>query len=1019
MKLQKKKTLLGVLLVLSLLVLPFSGLSIKSKAAAMPKNITGFTFALKEQGRSFPAANGTLTNAKTLDIYDFEYTITYDGSPIPEKLQEVDSNGTTVLKDNDGNIYTIDGTVIEKVSKTVGKDQPVTAKLKYKDSENNEKEISSSNEVPVTITSSTHKVDATKISLILKDRKKTTFYAAMSDGLDSEDTLDADDLELKATFKVQCLNNSGVYESTTTEVTETIPLDSTDEYTIKTNINEIRKQVGEEQELWAELTINGTTIKSSDNEPKDNPIVNIIPAPSTMKLKAIAIKLKDTSKDKKFYADNGLMKTNELLSPSDFNLVLTYENGKTATKEVETTDDYKVATNINTIKKLVGKNQEVAAKLTYTGSDGKEVTIQTVDSATVTAEKKINPSTTLTATTAKVTILAPYAINGVITVTPQNFGANTTDNKTDKAAIQDALDLAGAGHTTLINFPSGNYYIGGNLYLHSNTILKLANDATIIRNSNIDQGVAAGTTNRLGVNKNMFKIAPYGESSADSTLKTGGYSNGVNILIEGGNFDGGNISAATSASNLFNLGHVNNITIRNANFKNCYGNHLIELVAAQNVEISECTFSGFRYVESEINDDDGTKSYADKEGDLAEAIQIDVAHKDSKSSWTSAYLTDNTPCNNINIHDNTFTDYPVAVGNHHYLDGHHHTNISVTGNKIIGTKTMNSGIKLFGCDNSVASGNTITNYSTGVKASASAGFNITGNNISKATYGVIETDASNGQITNNAISELKNQGIIVYGNGTVANTVSGNTITNSNINGILVHTSATATEVKSNKIKNCKSNGILVYSSANVSNVASNTIDTCSKSGIQIYNSAKVTNVKSNKISNCTGTGIAAYTSATVTNIKKNTINKCGQYGVYVYNKASVKTLSSNTIKNTGKNGIYVKNDKIKITCKSNKLTSVGKTALKIDSKFSKKKKQKYTFSPKVVSLNLAGGNMVTKASNLKKIKIKIGKKSYTKSTKAANYTFYFKKYKKSVSSVPVTFTDKNKNTVVRTVEIK
>jgi parallel beta-helix repeat protein len=861
------------------------------------------------------------------------------------------------------------------------------------------------------------------VSIKVKDRDDP-FYAAGSN-TSSEDTLDPDDVILSITFK-------------DVEKAEEISIEkSKGVFTIKgltvyyeTNIDDVRVNACKNQELNVTLKYKTSEVATTEIVSSNNPKVDILPS-KTETITAIAIKAKDTKKT--YYVDNGVYAKDKTLDAEDlekdFTLIGTYEvrtprvkDGSddyeyiisTKTKELAfTSDDYKVTTNVNTIRNLIGKNQELTAALTYKDANNKEVTVKTVTAATAKSSTPV-----IAQTTANVTILAPEVINGILTVKPQNYGAKETDITSDKDKIQNALNLAGDGYMLVVYFPAGNYYIGNSLYIHSNTTLKLADGATIIRNSPNDEGLTASKPDREGVNHNILKISPYGTSKAADTSKNGGYTNGVNIHIEGGTFDGGKISEATSASNLLNLGHASGIIIKNATFKNCFGNHLIELVAVENAEISGCTFTGFRYVTEEINDDDGSTTYKDSEGSLAEAIQIDVAHKDSNSAWTSAYLTDDTPCNNINIHDNTFIDYPVAVGNHHYLDGHHHTNISVTNNTITGYKSMNSGIKLFGCDNSVASGNTITNYSTGVKASASTGFSITGNNISKATYGVIGTDASNGTITSNTISELTNQGVIVYGSGTSVSDISGNNIKNSNLNGIIIHASASATNVTNNTINNCSSCGIQVYGSGKVNNLIKNTITTCGQNGVQIYGSADVTNVKSNKITSCNGNGIIVDTSATAKTINSNTINTCNKYGIYVLEKASVKTMSSNTIKNIKKNGIYVKNDKIKVTFKSNKLTSVGSTAIKIDSKFSKKKKQKYTFAPKVISLNLGAGTMVTKASNLKKIKMKVGKKSYTKSTKAANYTFYFKKYTKSLKNVPVTFTDKYKNTVVRTVEI-
>ncbi len=1069
MHISKKKSVISILLVFAMLLSPFGNISMSVRAEGEDtppaKNITVFKLTLKDSSNnSFPAANNCLTNKRILDASDFDFSITYQSGDETksETLKLETTDDSTVYKDADGISYTVDDSKIDEISAKIGEKQAVSAVLKYKAADGTDKSITSTDNPEVNIFSSKEVINPKKISLKLKNKDVNTFYAATSDALDSSDTLDSDNLELLVTYDVRFYKDD--YDNTSAddtkryeikEETETMPITSTNEYTIRTNVEEVRKTIGEEQELWAELEYKTkdsegkektVTIRSKSNKPSDNPIVNIINASSTRNLSSIALELKADSKKKSFYVDNGLMKADELLSLSDFNLKLTYENGKTVTKDdikALSSDDIKVTTNVETIKKHVGKNQEITAKLTYKDKDGKDVTLQTITADDVTAAKKKDPNTTLKATTAKVTILAPYAINGVVTVTPQNFGAKATDIYTDKAAIQDALDLACADYKLLINFPAGEYYIGGPLYIHSNTTLKLDNLAAIIRNADDDKG--SGKTGRDGVNHNLLKASPYNSKKSETV---GGYTNAENIVIEGGIFDGGNISKATTASNVLNLGHINNLTIKNTTVKNAFGNHLIELVAVQNAEITGCTFTGFRYVKDEINDDDGGKSYADPNGDLAEAIQIDVAHEETKtdgtiSKWTSAYLTDDTPCANIKIHDNTFNDYPVAIGNHHSLDGHHHTNIEIANNKINGTSSQNSGIKLFGCDNSLVSGNTITNYSTGIKASASNGFTVQYNNITSATYGIIDTDASSGQIVSNTIDKLTNQGIIVYGAGTTASVVGLNTISNSKKSGILVHSGASCETVSSNKISTCTEDGISVYSSGKVNSLKTNTISYCQNNGIEVCGFASIPSITDNTINNSTGRGIYVYGSANVpsitknkitqtgasgieintkavaTNLKKNTINKCSKYGIYVAGSASVKTLSSNTIKNTVKNGIYVKNDKIKLTFKSNKLTRVGSTAIKVDSKLSAKKKQKYTFAPKVISLNLGGGVMTTQASNLKKIKLKVGSKTYTKSTSKKSYTFKFKKYTKKASSATVTFTDKNKNTVARVLDFE
>lgn len=1052
-----KKTLLSILLIISMLLSPFGVLGTNVQAEVINENniqqskdITSFKITLKASNNSFPAANNVLSNKRILDVSDFDYIITYnsDNQTISEVLTPEFDNSMTIYKDNVGNTYTIDTSDIEYTSAKIGNDQTVSATLMYKDSTGKDVNIPSTDNPSVNIFSSKEIIAPNKISLKLKNKNATTFYVADDDILDGTDTLDEDDLMLLVTFDVRLFNddydNLSIPENERyvfKEESETIPVSSNDDYIIKTNIDEVRKTVGDNKELWAELSyktkdssgIEKTiTIKSKDNKPSNNPTVNIINAGITRNLKAIALELKAESKKKSIYVDNGLIPDEELLNESDLNIKLIYENGKTITKDLQSLQkELTVTTNVDSIKKLVGKKLEISATLSYKDVYGKAVTLHTIDAATAEEEAILS-------TTAKVTILAPYAINGKVTVTPQLFGADATDISTDKSAIQSALDLASDKHTLVVKFPAGNYYTGGNLYLHSNTTLKLEDGATIIRNSNIDTGVKPGTTDRLGVNRNMFKIAPYGQSNDESTSIMGDYDNGTNIVIEGGTFDGGNISAATGASNLFNLGHASNIKITNATLKNCYGNHLIELSGVKNAEISGCTFTGFRYVKKDILDNNGKlKTNADPKGNLAEAIQIDVSH----TGWTSAYRADDTPCKDIYIHDNIFYDYPAAIGNHHSLDEHHHNNIRITNNKISGTTSQNSGIKLFGADDSIVTGNVINNYSTGIKSSASENFVIKNNIVTNADYGIINADGSIGNTTNNNINNVTTNGILVKDEATSISSISSNTINNSQKNGIVISKNADCDKVSNNEINSCSESGIEVLDSADVVSLKANTVIACHKTGIAVYSSAVLSSLTDNTITNCSGDGIYVYSSANVPsiskntinqagkngieinsgakakNIKNNTINRCNNYGVYIDGNSSVTTLSTNMITDTVNNGINVKNDKLKLTFKSNKLIRVGNTAIKVDSKLSSKKKQKYTFSPKVVGLKLASGKMKTQSTNLKKIKLKIDNKVYTKNTKKKKYTFKFKKNKNSVSSVVVTFTDKNKNTVEKVLK--
>lgn len=532
--------------------------------------------------------------------------------------------------------------------------------------------------------------------------------------------------------------------------------------------------------------------------------------------------------------------------------------------------------------------------------------------------------------TVKLTVNVPEVPvkNGVRTADIRDFGALANDIYTDKAAIQDALDVSTADGVPLVVYvPAGTYYIGGPLYIHSNTTIKMENNAVIRRNSKGENG----DSGRQGVEHNMLKAA----SSGTTTNKVGGYDNAENIVIEGGTWDGGDIKQAVTTSNVINIGHAKNVIIRNATIKNCHGSHLIEFAGVKNAEVYGCTFTGFRY---------------EKDGVDSEAIQLDICDAD----WNAAYKADKKECDTIYIHDNTFIDYPVAVGNHHALEKHHNKNITVKNNNIRHTQGGYQGIYLFGCDSSTVSGNTISGFENGIKMEQSTGVVLDKNNISNCDYGIVSTVGSTGKITSNTISDT------VYG-------------------GIFAYNGTKLTSVSKNKLKNT------------------------------------VTNTSTAKDGGGRGAIAVRGYGSEVKEIVSNTVDTNKWYGVYADTGAQVKKINKNTISNTKKSGIYVNNTKVKVTVKSNKLKSVGSNAIKIANKTYVK--QSYTFAPKVKKLKIEEGYMNITAANLKQVELKFNKKSYKKSTKKKKYTLNFKAYGKKVKSTSVLFTDTNKNVVTKVVK--
>lgn len=514
---------------------------------------------------------------------------------------------------------------------------------------------------------------------------------------------------------------------------------------------------------------------------------------------------------------------NDILNLDDLTVTVYYNNDKR--KKVLTLQEY--STNADSLK--------------LAPSGKKTLTISY-------SEKDIFTGVETTVTTSlKLTVNVPEVpiVNGVRTANVKDFGADPTDLLTDKVAIQDALDVAASAEVPLVVYiPEGTYYIGNPLYIHSNTTLKLDPKAVIIRNSELQAG-----DGRDGVNHNMLKVA----STGKVTNTAGGYSNGQNIVIEGGTWDGGNVAKATTTSNVINIGHAQNVVIRNTTIKNCYGSHLIEFAGVKNAEVYGCTFTGFR------KESGGVES---------EAIQLDVCNSD----WNAAYLVDGTACSDISIHDNVFTDYPVAVGNHHLLDGHHNKNITITNNKITYASGKGyQGIYLYGCDNSKAENNTISGFENGMKAYGCVGYSMSKNTISNCNFGIVSAGGSTGTLSSNAISNTFYQGIFVY-DASKLTSITKNTLTNV----------GTSTSTPRDGIAVCGSG-------SSVTSITSNTIKTSKRHGVYVYSGAQVTKINTNVISDTAGSGICVADSKTKVKFKSNQMTNVGTNAIKVLNSTYVK----------------------------------------------------------------------------------------------------------------------------------
>lgn len=590
-----------------------------------------------------------------------------------------------------------------------------------------------------------------------------------------------------------------------------------------------------------------------------------------------SISAKKTKKDDYIVKDK--------LELTDFEVTAVYNEGVIKSAEQTDKDLYKKTKIIEPIKeddeKSVGyKSNASEVKMAPSGTKKLEISY---------TENGVTKTATISF---KVKVPDVPVINGVRTANVLDFGADPTDLLSDKAAIQDALDVSTEDGVPLVVYlpyvPGGIYYIGNVLYIHSNTTIRMDANATIKRNSTLKAG-----DGREGVNHNMLATA----SSGTTTSKVGKYDNAKNITIEGGIWDGGEIKKATSSSNVLNIGHAENVVIRNATIKNCYGSHLIEFAGVKNAEVYNCYFTGFR-----------------KESVKSEAIQLDICYS---SEWNQRYLSDNTFCDTINVHDNQFVDYPVALGNHHTVSGKHNKNVTFTNNTVTNTVgTGFQGVYLYGCDNSVVSNNTISGFENGIKPYLSTGYTVQNNTISNCDFGIVSAGASTGSIYNNNISDTNYQGILVYDTSKVA-AITGNTIKNVGLkkkrDGIGVNGGVSSVDV-----------------------ISDNVIDSTGRYGVYIYSAAKAPTITGNTISNTVDSGIYVSDANAKASIKSNKLKNVGKNAIKIASKKYVKqsyTFAPKVVKLDIKNGYM-----------DIKTSNLKKVQLKFNSKsYSKStKKKKY-----------------------------------------------------------------------------
>ncbi|MDR6226789.1 right-handed parallel beta-helix repeat-containing protein [Desmospora profundinema] len=314
-----------------------------------------------------------------------------------------------------------------------------------------------------------------------------------------------------------------------------------------------------------------------------------------------------------------------------------------------------------------------------------------------------------------------------------DFGAVGDGTADDSGAIQQALDAARDDGGGEVAVPGGTYIIRKALVIYSHTHLRLAEDATIVRD------------------------APINVMLVNSSDGSGGYEAARDIRVSGGTWDG-RMDANDVRFTVIAAGHATGVRVEGVRILNVRDWHAVELNAVKDGRVTDCYFSGFTL----------TRRWS-------EAIQLDLMINSSAFPWFGPY--DHTPCTDIEIRGCTFTGgWDRGIGTHSETEGVYHTHIRITGNHF--EELVAEGIEGLRYRYLHIGGNTFHRVQAGIQLTRCSFAAITGNTFYQpAADGItLREDSENSTIGNNVIQGAGGSGVVLQ-NGANRNIVTGNVIT--------------------------------------------------------------------------------------------------------------------------------------------------------------------------------------------------------------------------------------------------
>lgn len=235
-------------------------------------------------------------------------------------------------------------------------------------------------------------------------------------------------------------------------------------------------------------------------------------------------------------------------------------------------------------------------------------------------------------------------------------------------ALKYAKNNAYDGSPVTITLPSGKYNLSKCLHIYSNTNLVLQEDTTLVKT--FEDG-------------NMLKCGLQEE-------KNYGYDGYKNITVSGGIWNEN--YCGTSCAMRF--AHCENVTVKDLTIKKNKNSHHMEIAAAKDFKVTNCTFTGYK----RTNSGDGM------------ALQIDTMH--NTSHFPSYYYYDDTPCKNVTVSGCTFESVYSGVGSFSGVIGSYFDNIKIVNNTF--TNIKDKAIAAFNFINSSISNNKIDSATIGI-----------------------------------------------------------------------------------------------------------------------------------------------------------------------------------------------------------------------------------------------------------------------------------------------------------------